>query len=170
MLVNGASGGVGSYAVQLAKYMGADVSGVCSTSNIEFVRSLGADHVIDYTREKFRQSGRTWDVIVDIVVGRTSYSGCKNVLHPKGYYLAIAGGLPEMLQMIRTSIGGGRKVVFGGGADCEKKENLEFISRLVEQGELVPVLDRTFPFAEIAEAHRYVENGSKKGNISIQIR
>jgi NADPH2:quinone reductase len=169
VLINGASGGVGSYAVQLAKYFGAEVTGVCSSSNMEFVRSLGADHVIDYTREDFRKSDRTWDVIMDIVVGKTSFAKCKKVLHPKGYYLAVAGGLTDMLQMIRTSLTGGRKVIFGGGSACEKKENLEFLNTLIEQGKLKPVLDRTFPFDQMVDAHRYVESGGKKGNIAVQI-
>ena len=169
VLVNGASGGVGSYAVQLAKHFGAEVTGVCSTANVDFVKSLGADHVIDYTKEDFRQSGKTWDVIMDIVVGKTSFSPCKKALNPGGYYLAVAGGLNEMLQMIKTSITGSRKVVFGGGSSCEKKEYLHFLSDLMERGEMKPVLDRTFPFEQIIEAHHYVESGSKKGNISIQI-
>lgn len=169
VLVNGASGGVGSYAVQLAKHFGAEVTGVCSTSNVKFVRSLGADHVIDYTREDFRQSSRTWDVIFDMVVGKTSFTQCKRVLHPKGYYLAVAGGLKDMLQMIRTSVTGGRKVVFGGGSASEKKENMEFLNELLNTGELRPTLDRTFQFQEIVEAHRYAESGRKRGNIAIEI-
>ncbi len=169
VLVNGASGGVGSYAVQLAKHLGAEVTGVCSTSNLEFVRSLGADHVIDYTREDFRKSSQTWDVIFDMVVGKTSFAQSKKVLHPKGYYLAVAGGLKEMLQMVRTSVTGGRKVVFGGGSDCETKENMEFLNELIEKGELRPTLDRTFPFPEIVEAHRYTETGKKRGNVAIEI-
>lgn len=169
VLINGASGGVGSYAVQLAKHFGAEVTGVCSTTNVEYVRSLGADHVIDYTQEDFRKSNRTWDVVMDIVVGKTSYSGSKNVLSPKGYYLAVAGGLNDMLQMILTSITGGRKVVFGGGAACEKKEYLEFLNELMERGELKPVVEKSFTLDQIVEAHRYVEGGSKKGNISIKI-
>jgi len=170
VLVNGASGGVGSYAVQLAKFFGAEVTGVCSTHNLDFVRSLGADHVIDYTREDFRKRDESWDVIFDMVVGKTSFSKCKKVLNPDGYYLAVAGGLMDMLQMIRTSMTGGRKVIFGGGSDCEKKENLEFISGLLEQGALKPSFDRSFPFEKIVEAHRYVESGNKKGNVAIKIR
>jgi NADPH2:quinone reductase len=169
VLINGASGGVGSYAVQLAKYYGAEVTGVCSSANSEFVRSLGADHVIDYTREDFRLSTQSWDVIMDIVVGKTSYSRCKKVLSPRGYYLAVAGGLNELFHMILTSMTGGRKVVFGGGTSCEKKAYLEWISELLERGEIKPVLDRSFPFEKIVDAHRYAESGSKKGNISIRI-
>lgn len=169
VLINGASGGVGAYAVQLAKYFGAEVTGVCSTANLEFVRSLGADHVIDYTKEDFRKSGKTWDVIMDIVVGKTSFPKCRKALSPGGYYLAVAGGLNDLLQMIRTSIGGSRKVVFGGGAACEKKEYLEFLNDLVVKGELRPLIDKSFAFERIVEAHRYVESGSKKGNVVIQI-
>ena len=169
VLVHGASGGVGTYAVQLAKYFGAEVTGVCSTANLDFVRSLGADHVIDYTREDFRKRGEVWDVVLDIVVGKTSYKKCRHVLSPKGYYLAVAGGLNDMLQMIRTSMGGGRKVVFGGGSAMEKKEYMEFLNELLEQGALKPVLDRSYPFNQIVDAHRHAESGSKQGNIAIQI-
>lgn len=170
VLVNGASGGVGSYAVQLAKHFGAEVTGVCSSSNVEYVRSLGADHVIDYTQEDFRESSHPWDVIFDMVVGKTSFAKCRRVLSPKGYYLAVAGGLNDLLQMIRTSVTGGRKVVFGGGSDCEKRENMEFLNELIENGELRPTLDRTFQFPEIVEAHRYTESGKKRGNVAIEIK
>jgi len=170
VLVHGASGGVGSYAVQLAKYFGAEVTGVCSTANLDFVSSLGADHVIDYTREDFRKRAEVWDVIMDIVVGKTSYKKCRKVLIPKGYYLAVAGGLNDMLQMIRTSMGGGQKVVFGGGSASEKKEYMEFLNELLERGALKPVLDRSYPFNQIVDAHRHAESGSKQGNIAIQIR
>lgn len=169
VLINGASGGVGVYAVQLAHYLGAEVTAVCSTSNLEFVKSLGADRVIDYTKEDFKQREEKWDVIFDMVVGKTSFSRSKRSLTPNGYYLAVAGGLNDMLQMIRTSIKGGRKVVFGGGAACEKKENLDFLTGLMEAGKLKPVLDRSFRLEQIVEAHRYVESGHKKGNIAITI-
>ena len=169
VLINGASGGVGVYAVQLAHYFGAEVTGVCSTGNMDKVRSLGADRVIDYTKEDFARTGELWDVIFDMAVGRTSFSRARKALRPKGYYLAVAGGLKEMLQMIRTSITGGKKVVFGGGTACETRENMIFLSELVEAKKLRPVLDRSYPLEQIADAHRYVESGHKKGNIAITV-
>ena len=169
VLVKGASGGVGAFAVQLAKYFGAEVTGVCSTANLEFVRSLGADKVIDYTKEDFTQNGEKWDIIFDIVVGKTSFSRYKNSLNPRGYYLAVAGGLKDMIQMILTSMTGGRKVIFGGGAACEKKENLVFLKELIEEGKLKAIVDKSYPLEQIADAHRYVEAGHKKGNIAVRV-
>jgi NADPH:quinone reductase-like Zn-dependent oxidoreductase len=169
VLINGASGGVGVYAVQLANYFGAEVTGVCSTGNAEFVRSLGAHDVIDYTLEDFRKTGRKWDIIFDMVVGKTSFTKSRGSLTDKGVYLAVAGGLNDMLQMIRTSITGGKKVKFGGGTSCEVTENLEFIARLVEENKIKPVLDKTFSFDMMVEAHRYVESGQKKGNIAVTV-
>jgi len=167
VLVNGASGGVGVYAVQLARYYEAEVTGVCSTPNLELVKSLGADKVIDYTREDFTQNGETYDGIVDTVVGRTSFSRCKNSLKPKGLYLAVAGGLQEGVQMLWTSITGGKKVIFGSPAEC--KEDLVFIKELVEAGMLKPVVDRSYPLEQTAEAHRYVDLGHKKGGVVIML-
>ena len=169
VLVNGASGGVGMYAVQLARYFGAEVTGVCSTRNLDFASSLGASKVIDYTAEDPTKTGEQWDTIFDVVVGKTSFKRFKNSLTPKGYYLAVAGGLNDMLQMLRTSIVGEKKAKFGGGIACEKKENLLFLNELIISGELKPVVDRIFPFEELVEAHRYVESGQKRGNIAIQL-
>jgi NADPH2:quinone reductase len=169
VLVNGASGGVGVFAVQLARYFGAQVTGVCSTPNMEWVKSLGAEKVIDYTKEDFTQTGEKWDLIFDVVVGKTSFSRCKNSLTKKGVYLAVAGGLNDMLQMVWTSVKGGRKVVFGGGEACERKENLLFLKELIETEKIKPVMDRSFPLDEIVEAHRYVELGHKKGNIAVTV-
>jgi NADPH:quinone reductase-like Zn-dependent oxidoreductase len=169
VLIIGASGGVGVYAVQLSKYFGAEVTGVCSTPNIEFIKSLGADKTIDYKKEDITRINETWDIIFDIVVRKTSFSRYKKHLNPKGYYLAVAGGLNDMLQMIRTSITGGKKVIFGGGTASEKKDNLIFLKELVESGKLKPVVDRTFSFEEIVEAHSYVEKGHKIGNIAISV-
>lgn len=169
VLVKGASGGVGVYAVQLAHYFGAEVTGVCSKENLDFVRSLGADNVIDYTETDFTKSGNKWDIIFDIVVKDTSFARYKNSLNPKGVYLAVAGGLNDMFQMIRTSIFGGKKVKFGGGTDSEKRENMDFLNKLIKSGQLKPVLDRVFDLNEIVEAHKYVEQGKKKGNIAVRI-
>jgi NADPH:quinone reductase-like Zn-dependent oxidoreductase len=169
VLVHGASGDVGAFAVQLAHYFGAEVTGVCSTANLELVNSLGAHTIIDYTKEDFTQSGKTWDIIFDVVVGKTSFTRCRNSLTPKGYYLAVAGGLNEMLHMLWTSIAGGRKVIFGGGTACEKKENLVFLKELIEAGKLRAIIDKIFPLEQIVEAHRYVDKGHKKGNVVVTI-
>jgi NADPH:quinone reductase-like Zn-dependent oxidoreductase len=167
VLVNGASGGVGVYAVQLARYYGAEVTGVCSTANVELVKSLGANKIIDYTKQDFTQNGETYDFIVDTVVGKTSFSRCNNSLKPKGLYLAVAGGLCEMGQMLWTSMAGGKKVIFGSPAECKK--DLVFIKELVEAGKLKPVIDRRYPLDQIVEAHRYVEKGHKKGSVLITV-
>jgi NADPH:quinone reductase-like Zn-dependent oxidoreductase len=169
VLINGASGGVGTYAVQLAKHFGAEVTGVCSTTNLEMVRSLGADKVIDYTKEDFTQSGETYDIILDMVVGKTSFSGCRDSLKQNGRYLAVAGGLKELIQMLWTSVIGSKKVVFGGGLESERKEYLIFLKELIETGEIRAVIDRRYPLEQMAEAHRYVERGHKKGNVVITV-
>ncbi len=169
VLINGASGGVGTAAVQLAKHFGAEVTGVCSTKNLEFVKSLGADKVIDYTQEDFTQSSQTYDIIFDTVVGKTSYSKCKDSLKENGFYLAVAGGLKEALQMQWTSVIGSKKVIFGGGMACERKEYLLFIKELAEAGEIKPVIDRTYPLEQMAEAHWYVDQGHKKGTVVITV-
>ena len=169
VLVKGASGGVGVYAVQLAKYFGAEVTGVCSTRNTEFVKSLGADKTIDYTKTDYTKTGEKWDVILDVVVKKTSFSKNRNSLTQKGKYLAIAGGLNDLLQMIWTSIKGGKKVHFGGGTNCEKMENFVFTNQLLEKGNLKPVVDKSFPFEKLVDAHRYVEAGHKKGNVVITV-
>ena len=169
VLINGASGSAGTAAVQLAKYFGAGVTGVCSTTNLELVKSLGADKVIDYTQEDFTQSGETYDIILDTVVGKTSFSGCRKSLKKKGLYLAVAGGLKELIQMLWTSVIGSKKVIFGGGVACERKEYLLFIKELIEAGKLKPVIDRTYPLEQMVEAHRYVDKGHKKGNVVITV-
>ena len=169
VLINGASGSVGSAAVQIAKSFGAEVTGVCSTNNLEMVKSLGADKVVDYTQEDFTQNGETYDLILDPVVGKTSFSRCKNSLKPNGLYLAVAGGLPEMLQMVWTSLIGSKKVIFGGGEACERKEYMIFLNELIEAGKLKAVIDRRYPLEHIVEAHRYVDQGHKKGNVVITV-
>lgn len=166
-LINGASGGVGTYAIQLAKYYAAEVTGVCSAASIALVKSLGADKVIDYTKEDFTQSGETYDVILDTVVGKTSFSRCKGSLKPKGLYLAVAGGLQEVGQMLWTSVTGGQKVIVG--SPLERKEELSFLKELIEAGKIKPVIDRRYPLEQAAEAHRYVDKGHKKGNVVITV-
>jgi NADPH:quinone reductase-like Zn-dependent oxidoreductase len=148
VLINGASGSVGTAAVQLAKPFGAEVTGVCSTTNLEMVRSLGANKVVDYTQEDFTTSGETYDIILDTVVGKTSFSRCRNSLKQKGLYLAVAGGLQELIQMLWTSVIGSKKVIFGGGIACERKENLLFIKELIEAGKIKSVIDRSYPLEQ----------------------
>ncbi|MCP9915864.1 NAD(P)-dependent alcohol dehydrogenase [Cyanobium sp. ATX 6F1] len=167
VLINGASGGVGTYAVQLARYYEAEVTGVCSATNLELVKSLGADKVIDYTQENFIQNGELYDIILDTVVGKTSFSRCKNSLKQKGLYLAVAGGPQELIQMLWTSIIGGKKVLFGSPTEC--KEDLMFIKELIEAGKIRAVIDRRYPLEQIAEAHRYVDKGHKRGNVVITL-
>ncbi len=166
VLVNGASGGVGTAAVQLAKHFGADVTGVCSTANVELVRSLGATHVIDYTKEDFTKNGETYDVIVD-TVGTAPFSRSKDSLKDGGRLLLVLGGLPDMLQIPWVSMTSSRKVIAGPAA--ERAEDLRFLAGLAEAGEFKPVIDRRYPLEQIAEAHRYVDTGRKKGNVIITL-
>ncbi|MGD9007693.1 MAG: NAD(P)-dependent alcohol dehydrogenase [Desulfobacteraceae bacterium] len=167
ILINGASGGVGTFAVQLAKHFGAEVTGVCSTSNIEMVKSLGADKVVDYTKEDFTKNGETYDCIFD-VVGKISFSRCKSSLKPKGIFLACLMGLTELVQMVWTSMTGGKRVI--GGVAPENIEDLNFLKKLIEAGKLKPVIDRCYPLGQTAEAFRYVEQGHKKGNVVITVQ
>jgi NADPH:quinone reductase-like Zn-dependent oxidoreductase len=169
VLINGASGGVGTYAVQLAKYFGAEVTGVCSTNNLELVKSLGADKLIDYTKEDFTQSGETYDIIFDLVGGEISFSRCKNSLNQNGYFLAVAGGMRELIQMLWTSAIGSKKVIFGGGTASERKDYLLYFKELIEAGQLKAVIDRQYPLEEMVAAHRYVDEGRKKGSVVITV-
>ncbi len=166
-LIIGASGGVGTYAIQLAKYYGTEVTGVCSTKNLELVKSLGADKVIDYTQEDFARNGETYDVILDTVVGQTSFSRCRGSLTPKGIYLAVAGGLQEAVQMVWTSMTSGKKVLLGSAT--ERKEDLIFLKELIEAGKIKAVIDRRYPLEQAAEAHRYADKGHKRGNVVITV-
>jgi len=166
VLVNGASGGVGTAAVQLARHFGADVTGVCSTARVELVRSLGANHVIDYTKEDFTRNGETYDVIVDIA-GTAPFSRSKGSLKEEGRLLLVLGGLPDMLQIPWISMTSSKRVIAGPAA--ASAEDLRFLAMLAEAGEFKPVIDRRYPFEQIAEAHRYVDTGHKKGNVVITL-
>lgn len=166
VLINGASGSLGSAAVQLAKHYGARVTGVCGTPRLEFVRSLGADKVIDYTQEDFTQRGETYDVIFD-VLGKSSFARCKNCLKENGRYLLASFKLPQLVQMLWTSIVGGKKVICA--LALEKPEDLVHIKELVEAGEIKAVIDKRFPLEQAAEAHRYVGDGRKKGHVVITV-
>ena len=166
VLVNGASGGVGTFAVQLAKYFGADVTGVCSTSNLEMVHSLGADKVIDHTKEDFTKTGQTYNIIFD-AVGKRSFSQCKGSLNRGGIYLNTVATIPLLLQMLWTSKIGDKKAVFA--LIPFTTEDLIFLKDAIEAGKVKTVIDRTYPLSEIAEAHRYSENGHTKGKIVITV-
>lgn len=169
VLIIGASGSVGTYAVQLARYFGAEVTGVCSTSNVALVKSLGANQVIDYSKDDFTQSGQTWDIIFD-TVGKSSFHSCKKALSPRGVFLTTFISMPILLQMLWTSKIGRKKAVIaftGLRPAGEKAKDLIFLKDLIEAGQLKPVIDRSFPLEKIAEAHSYVDQGHKKGNVVI---
>jgi NADPH:quinone reductase-like Zn-dependent oxidoreductase len=171
VLINGASGAVGTAAVQLAKYFGAEVTGVCSTSNLEMVKSLGADKIIDYTKEDFTKTGEIYDIIFD-AVGKSSFSRCKDSLTESGIYLTTIPFPADVLQMLWTSMVGGKKVRFAATGLIpagKKAKDLVFIKELIEAGKIKPVIDRRYPLEQIAEAHRYVEKGHKKGNVVITV-
>ena len=166
MLINGASGSVGSYAVQLAKHFGAQVTGVCSTTNVELVKSLGADKVIDYTKEDFSANGETYDVVFE-AVDKSSFSDCLRVLKEDGIYINVTVPLPS-IQMLGTILTGSKKLMLGENAP-ERAEDLVFLKELVEEGTLKPVMDRCYPLEQIIEAHTYVDKGHKKGNVAVTV-
>lgn len=169
VLVNGASGAVGIYAVQLAKYYGAEVTGVCSAANIDIVKSFGADHVIDYTKDDFTLSERTYDVIFD-AVGKRTFGQCKRSLKQQGFYLATTPTLSNVGNMLWTSIFSRKKAIFATAGLMQSKENLKFLKKLFEEGKLKSAIDRCYPLEQAAEAHRYVETERKKGNVILTIR
>jgi NADPH:quinone reductase-like Zn-dependent oxidoreductase len=166
ILIHGASGAIGTYAVQLAKYYGAEVTGVCSAANAEMLKSLGATKVIDYTKEDFTKSGERFDFVFS-VVGKTTFSQCKGLLKQKGIYLENMLELKDMLTMMWTSIIGGKKMK--GGVSAAKAVNLNFFIELIESGKLKPVIDRSYPLEQTANAFQYVEQGHKKGNVVITV-
>ena len=166
VLINGAGGSIGTFGIQLAQYYGAEVTAVDHTNKLEMLQSIGADHVIDYTKENFTQNGKIYDVIFD-VVGKSSFSGSVKSLQENGRYL-IANPTPS--KMLRGSWVNMRtnKKVFFQPAD-HKLEDLNFLRDLVEEGILKPVIDRHYPLAQIPEAHRYVESGQKQGCVVINV-
>ncbi|MNS35836.1 alcohol dehydrogenase [compost metagenome] len=167
VLVNGASGAVGTAAVQLARHFGADVTGVCSTDNVALVRSLGAHRVIDYTQEDFTANGETYDVIID-TVGNARYARCKGSLTPRGRMLLVFAGLPDMLVTpLKAAMTSSHRVV--AMSAVPHVEDVRLLAQLVESGEFKPVVDRCFPFEEMVEAHRYVETGRKRGNVVVTL-
>jgi NADPH:quinone reductase-like Zn-dependent oxidoreductase len=166
VLINGASGGIGSAAVQLAKYYGAEVTGVCGTPRMEFVKSLGADHVIDYTREDFTRNGQTYDLIFDIM-NKSSFAKCENSLNENGRYLLASFKMKQVFQMLWTSMFGRKKVICA--LSGEKVEDLLFIKELVEQGKIKSIIEKRFPLEQLAEAHRCIETGDKKARVVITV-
>lgn len=166
VLVVGASGSVGSAAVQLAKSFGADVTGVCSTANIALVKSIGANKVIDYTKEDFAGNGETYDVIFD-AVNAISVSRSMKSLNKNGIMILSAAGMSEMLQGLWISMTSNKRVLTG--VISHKAADIIFLKELIEAGKFKPVIDRTYPLEQIAEAHAYAEKGHKKGNIAINI-
>jgi NADPH:quinone reductase-like Zn-dependent oxidoreductase len=165
ILIIGASGSIGTYAVQLARYFGAEVTGVCSTANIELVKSLGAARVIDYTKEDFTKNGQTYDIIFD-TVGKSSFSYSRNSLKANGCYIPTTGLINNFL-MLWTSLRGSKKVI--SGMSIDKHEALITLKELIEADKLKIVVDRCYPLEQIAEAHRYVDKGHKKGNVVITV-
>lgn len=166
VLVNGASGGVGTAAVQLAKHFGAEVTAVCSAGNADLVKSLGAEHVIDYLTEDFTRNGRLYDVIMD-TAGTAPFARSRTSLREGGRLLQVLGSLRDLMAIPWIALTDSRKVI--GGTASEKASDLRFLAELAERGDFTPVIDRRYHFNEIVEAHRYVDAGHKKGNVVIMM-
>ena len=166
VLIVGASGTVGSAAVQLAKHFGAEVTGVCSTANLELVRSIGADRAIDYTKEDFTQSGETYDIILD-ATGDASFPKCENALKPGGRLLLAVANPPQMLEAAFGSKPDNKKVLAGHAKVTAA--DLRLLKQLSEAGQFKPVIDRCLPLEKIVEAHALVDTGRKKGSVVITV-
>jgi NADPH:quinone reductase-like Zn-dependent oxidoreductase len=166
VLINGASGGVGTFAVQIAKSFGAEVTGVCSTRNFEQANNIGGDDVIDYTIEDFTKNGESYDLIFD-VVAKISFSKCKGSLKPEGIYVSTVFGLRPILQKFWTSITGSKKMKPYIGKP--NKEDIIFVKSLIETGKVTPELDRVYPLSEVAEAHKYIQKGHARGKVIIKM-
>jgi NADPH:quinone reductase-like Zn-dependent oxidoreductase len=167
VLIVGASGGIGSAATQLAKhYYGAEVTGVCNTEGIEYVRNLGADNVMDYTKEDFTKNVKTYNLIFD-VLGKASFSQVKSSLKPNGIYLSVSFKMKKLFQMLWTSMREGKKVICALASP--KREDLIFIKKLVEEGKIKSIIDKSFKLEKTAAAHSYIETGNKKGAIVIKV-
>jgi len=166
VLINGAAGNIGTFAVQLAKLLGAEVTGVDSTEKLEMLRTIGADHVIDYTQEDFTKSSGGYDVIFD-VIANSSFSGIIRSLKKNGRYLMVNPRLFKMVRGLWTSMISSKKVIFAFAR--YKAEDLMFLKELIETGKIKSVIDRRYPLEQVAEAHRYVDQGHKKGNVVITV-
>lgn len=168
VLIFGASGAVGASAVQLAKHYGAIVTGVCSTSNMNLVKSLGADKVIDYTKEDFTKNGEMYDVIFD-TVNKISVSDSLQSLKICGTLILSAAGLSETLNGAWIAMTSNKKIKVFTGLISHTADDINFLKTLIELGELKPVIDKTYPLEEMAKAHTYVEKGHKKGNVAVTL-
>ena len=171
VLINGASGSVGSAAVQVAKYYGAEVTAVCSASNIDLVKSIGADYAINYTKEDFSKNGKSYDIIFD-AVGKITFSQCKNSLAKNGVFLEAGIGMGVLSHVIWTSMFGQKKAkvaATGMRAPVERVKDLQILKQLIEEEIISPVIDSTYPLEQIVMAHAYVDKGHKKGNVVIEI-
>jgi NADPH:quinone reductase-like Zn-dependent oxidoreductase len=169
VLINGASGALGTSAIQIAKFMGAHVTAVCSGRNTGFVKSLGADKVIDYQQKDFTKSKDSYDFVYD-TIGKSSFSACKNILSEKGVYLSPVLKFSLLLQMIKTSLFGQQKAKFeatGANKEEKLKHLLSEVLDIYKEGRLKTVIDRQFPLEKVAEAHRYIDSGHKRGNVVI---
>lgn len=172
VLINGASGSVGSAAVQVAKYFGAEVTGICSTTNVGLVKSIGANTVIDYTKEDFTEKSETYDLIFD-AVGKLNFSNVKKVLTQNGTFLEAGIGMGIIPTVLWTSLFGRKKAKIaatGLRPPKERTKDLILLKKLIEEGEIKPVIDQTYPLVQIADAHTYVDKGHKKGNVVIKIQ
>ncbi|MFW9973983.1 MAG: NAD(P)-dependent alcohol dehydrogenase [Candidatus Thorarchaeota archaeon] len=171
VLINGASGGVGTFAVQIAKYYGAEVTGVCSTMKLDMVQSIGADYVLDYTKEKFTEKSERYDLILDLAAHH-SLREFKRALSPKGIYVCIGGTMAQYIQTMLLgpliTLRGSKKMHVGFGNP--NKEDYEFLIRLFEAGKVVPVIDRSYPLSEIVEAFHYFEEGHAQGKVVITMK
>ncbi len=168
VLINGAGGSIGTFAIQIARSCGAEVTGVDNTEKLDMLRSIGADHVIDFTRDDFTQSARTYDVIFD-VAGKSPFSGSIKSLKPNGRYLLGNPGLSQRLRARWVSDSGKQVIPYSTRSPSEMAADLNYLKELVETGKIRAIIDRRYPLEQIAEAHRYVEGGHKKGSVVITI-
>jgi NADPH:quinone reductase-like Zn-dependent oxidoreductase len=166
VLVNGASGRIGTSALQIAKHLGAEVTGVCGTERMAYVRALGADHVLDYSRDDFTRGGERYDLIID-VLGRSSFEACRRVLTPNGVYFPVSFKMPEVVQMLRTRNAKGQRVHLG--MSDEKPADMVTVAKMVEDGALTAYVERCFALEDTADAHRYYESMGRGGNVAIVV-
>jgi len=166
VLINGAAGGVGTYAVQIAKALGAEVTGVCSTRNVELVHSIGAGHVVDYTAEDFTRTGQKYDLIVNVISGRSTHD-LRRALTPDGTIVFVSATLRQIVGSLLVHRFMRKKIT--GFMAKATKERLQFLAQLIDDGKLTPVIDRTYPLADVPEAVRYVEAGHARGKVVIAI-